>query len=220
MSDQRARPLVALAIALLAGTAIAAFVVAGTRLPRLLSAVEVPAEPAALASVLLPAPRPLEAFELRGDDGRRFDRDRLRGRWTMMFFGYTSCPDICPTTLTMLRKVAERLATEEAVQYVFVTVDPARDDLEAVGEYVDFFHPELIGVSGEPAAIESLMRQLNVMARRSNEGDTDAYTISHTSSIMLVDPDARLVATFPPPHEPGRIAEQFTMLRDYMEDKS
>jgi len=217
MSNQRNRRLAALTIALLAGTAIAAFVVAGTRLPRLLSGTGASAEPAELASVLLPAPSPLKAFSLRADDGSPFDLGRLRGRWTMMFFGYTSCPDICPTTLAMLRDVADRLAPDATVQYVFVTVDPSRDDLETVGEYVDFFHPEFIGVSGKPAAIESLMKQLNVMARRYGE-DPGPYTISHTSSIMLVDPQGRLVGTFSPPHKPGRIAEQFGILRDYIEE--
>jgi len=219
MPVQRNRRVAVVKIVLLVSAALAAFVVVGTRLPRLLSRPDVFAGPPELSSVLLPSPSPLNAFSLRADDGRPFDLDRLRGRWTMMFFGYTSCPDICPTTLSMLRGVAEELASEESVQYVFVTVDPSRDDLQSVGDYVDYFHPEFIGVSGKPAAIESLMKQFNVMAMRQEGGDPDTYTISHTSSIMLVDPGARLVGTFSPPHDAGRIAEQFEILTDYLEDQ-
>lgn len=205
-------------IVLLVIAALAAFWVAGTRLPGLLSRPDATVRPPELANVLLPSPRPLQDFALLSDDGRRFEMERLRGNWTMMFFGYTSCPDICPTTLVNFRDVADLIASDQAVQYVFVTVDPSRDDLESIGQYVKYFHKDIIGVGGEPAELESLMNQLNVMALRESREESGGYTISHTSSIMLIDPQGRLVGAFSPPHRPGRIAEQFQLLRDYFEE--
>lgn len=135
----------------------------------------------------------------------------------MLFFGYTSCPDICPTALTTLRDVAELLGNDPRVQYVFVTVDPARDDPARVGAYAAFFHPRFIGVGGGPEDIEALKKQLNVMSVRNESGDSGGYTISHSSSIMVVDPKARLVGTFSPPHKAARIADQLRVLQDHFQ---
>lgn len=218
MPAQSKRLVVLCKVAILAGAILTALVLAGTRLPWLLSRPNAAAAPPELRNVLLPSPNPLRAFSLRDDSGRRFDLDRLRGHWTLMFFGYTSCPDICPTTLVTLRDLAGRLDPNDDVQYVFVTVDPSRDDLRQVGEYLDYFHPGFIGVSGESAEIQAFMKQLNVMAVRETAEDSDTYTIAHTSSIMLIDPEARLLGTFSPPHRAPRIAEQFQVLLDYLEE--
>ena len=202
-------------IVILAGAAVTAFVVAGAQLPRLLTQPDSVGGPPALRNVLLPSPQPLQPFALRDGSEKAFDLGRLRGHWTMFFFGYTSCPDICPTALTILRDVADVLDDDARVQYVFVTVDPARDDPAQVGAYAAFFHPHFIGVGGEPADIEALKKQFNVMSVRNDSGDPQAYTISHSSSIMVVDPEARLVGTFSPPHKAARIVEQFQVLQDY-----
>jgi len=218
MPAPRKRYPAALKIVLLAGIAAAAFVVAANRLPHLMLRPDLVSGPPELSNVMLPAPQPLKAFALRDGNREAFDLERLQGRWTMVFFGYTSCPDICPTALATLREVAGHLESEENVQYVFVSVDPARDTPERVGEYVEFFHPGFIGVSGDPERIEALMKQFNVMAKRNPGDNPDAYTIAHTSSIMLVGPDARLLGSFSPPHKARRIADQFQALRNYLEE--
>jgi protein SCO1 len=213
------RPVVTFRVAVLVGAVLIAIAVVGARLPWPFPQPNAATVPPELANVLLPSPHPLKAFTLRDDQGRWFDLDRLRGNWTLMFFGYTSCPDICPTTLVTLRDLAGKLDTEDDVQYVFVTVDPARDDLRTVGNYLDFFHSEFIGVSGEPGQIQAFMKQLNVMAVRNNAEDSDSYTIAHTSSIMLIDPEARFLGAFSPPHSAPRIAQQFQILLDHLEDQ-
>lgn len=218
MPVPRRRYPAALKFVLLAGVAAAAFAVAANRLPHLLSRPDLVAGPPELSNVLLPAPKPLKKFALRDGNEEVFDLDRLRDRWTMVFFGYTSCPDICPTTLATLRDVAGHLEAEQDIQYVFVSVDPARDDPGRAGDYVAFFHPEFIGVSGDADRIEALMKQFNVMAKRSAADSPGGYTIAHTSSIMLVGPDARLLGSFSPPHKARRIADQFQALRNYFEE--
>jgi len=206
--------------ALLAGALLAVLAMAVVRPPAWLSS---PAGsesvPPTLRNVLQPVATPVGAFSLRDDEGGRFDPDRLRGSWTLMFFGYTACPDICPTTLATLRDLAGLLEEREDVQYVFVTVDPVRDDLQRVADYLDYFDPDFIGVGGEPADIEAFMQQLNVAAVRRKAEDSDAYTISHTSAVMLIGPEAQLLGAFSPPHQASRMAEQFHTLVNYIEEK-
>lgn len=220
MSARTKRFFVMLGGALLVGAALAVLAMAAIRSPWLLSsAPDTDRGPPELKNVLLPSPNPIKVFSLRDDNGRRFDLDRLRGRWTLMFFGYTSCPDICPTTLATLRDLAELLEERDEVQYVFVTVDPSRDDPERIGDYLDYFDPDFVGVSGEPADIEAFMKQLNVAAVRREAEDSDSYTFSHTSAVMLIDPEARLLGAFSPPHKASRMAEHFQTLVSYIEEK-
>lgn len=220
MPSRNKRSAVVFRVALLAGATLAALLVAAAWLPSMLPRPNAAVTPPELGNVLLPSPNPIRPFTLRDDHGRRFDLERLRGSWTLMFFGYTSCPDICPTTLVTLRDLAGHLESQDDVQYVFVTVDPARDDPQRIGEYLEYFHTGFIGVSGEPAELEAFMAQLNVMAKRRDAESPDDYTIAHTSSIMLIDPEARLLGAFSPPHKAPRMAEQFQILRDHLEDQS
>ncbi len=172
--------------------------------------------PSDLKSALLPEPLPLTAFKLTDQHGRVFDLDRLKGKWTFMFFGYTLCPDVCPTTMTVMKNIAtvlERDPRQIESQFVFVSIDPERDKPESLGGYVEYFNPDFIGITGNQAQLDVLGRQLNIEARRI-EGDTSAnYLLSHTSSIMLFDPRARWYADFSPPHERASIIERFYLGR-------
>jgi len=172
--------------------------------------------PSDLKSALLPEPQPLTAFMLTDQHGRVFDLDRLKDKWTFMFFGYTRCPDICPTTMAVMKNIAtvlERDPRQIEAQFVFVSMDPERDKPESLGGYVEYFNPAFIGITGNQAQLDVLGRQLNIEVRRI-EGDTSAsYLLSHTSSIMLFDPRARWYADFSPPHERASIIERFYLGR-------
>jgi protein SCO1/2 len=172
--------------------------------------------PSDLKSALLPEPQPLTAFRLTDQHGKVFDLDRFKGKWTFMFFGYTRCPDICPTTMAVMKNIAtvlERDPRQIEAQFVFVSMDPERDKPESLGGYVEYFNPDFIGITGNQAQLDVLGRQLNIEVRRI-EGDTSAsYLLSHTSSIMLFDPRARWYADFSPPHERASIIERFYLGR-------
>jgi protein SCO1/2 len=179
--------------------------------------------PSDLKSALLPEPQPLTAFMLTDQHGRVFDLDRLKDKWTFMFFGYTRCPDICPTTMAVMKNIAtvlERGPRQIEAQFVFVSMDPERDKPESLGGYVEYFNPAFIGITGNQAQLDVLGRQLNIEVRRI-EGDTSAsYLLSHTSSIMLFDPRARWYADFSPPHERASIIERFYLGRHlYQQEK-
>jgi len=113
--------------------------------------------PLPLLSTLRPEPLPLENFSLTDQHGQPFTLDRLTGKWSFVFFGYTSCPDICPTTLHEMTRIADMLAAENndaALQFIFVSVDPERDSVALMKDYMDYFNPAFIGLTGDyPQAI-------------------------------------------------------------------
>ena len=128
-----------------------------------------------------------------------------------MFFGYTHCPDICPTTLAMLRKVEHDLAghTSTPRQHVLVSVDPARDTLDHLARYVSAFGPPFVGVTGSDGELSKLARQVGAVYLRGEPDDDGSYLVDHTASIMLIDPRGRLVALFGMPHDPALIGTRF-----------
>lgn len=169
--------------------------------------------PAGLQGSLWPEPQALSAFTLTDQHRRPFGIDRLRGRWSFVFFGYTACPDVCPTTMQSLKRVAQRLAGPAqpgaAPQFIFVSVDPQRDGVEQLARYVAYFDNDFIGLTGSDAGIAAFARQLHVMYERSGDTQGNGYQISHTAAVMLIDPQARLVAAFSRPHDTDAVVSQF-----------
>ncbi len=179
-----------------------------------------PPPPQELMGVLRPEPRPLQQFELTDQRKAPFNRERLLGKWTFLFFGYTWCPDICPTTLYALTQ-ADRLLEKEAPelaedsQVVFVSVDPERDTPEKLAAYMNYYNPEFLGVTGSKAQIDNLAGQCGAGYVKEPETAPGMYLVSHTSAIFLVDPEARLVATFSQPHVPANIVSLYRQIREF-----
>jgi protein SCO1/2 len=175
--------------------------------------------PPELQGVLRPVPKPLHEFSLIDQHRQAFRLERLKGKWSFIFFGYTHCPDVCPTTLSTLAMVSKKLQADPNAsgnfQVVFVTVDPQRDTPGLIGKYLDYFNQDFLGASGTKQDLDSLTRQFGAGYMLQPKTGTDEYLISHTSSIFLVDPQARIVAAFSPPHDPGTIAEQFQQIRTF-----
>jgi protein SCO1/2 len=173
--------------------------------------------PAELQGVLRPHPKPLQSFELVDQRNQPFTLERLRDHWSLVFFGYTYCPDICPTTLSTLTAVTGKLRSEAQTigneQVVFVSVDPERDRPEVLASYVKYFSEAFVGVTGSKEAIDKLTDQFNAGYIKEAETQPGEYLVSHTSSIFLVTPDMQLVAAFPPPHDPDTIVAQYRLIR-------
>lgn len=168
-----------------------------------------------LTGLVWPDPRPLPEFQLSDHDGETFDRKRLRGHWTLMFFGYTSCPDICPTTMTTLRSVTHAMDQYESVapDMVLVTVDPDRDDAKTLADYVAHFGEAFIGVRGTEDELHLLSLKIGAMYQLDEPDDDGNYDVAHSASLFLVDPQARLHAVFSPPHQVADIAKRLTAIR-------
>ncbi len=183
-----------------------------------------PAKPARplpkdLVGIVLPEARPLEPFHLTDIDEKPFDLERLKGKWSLLFFGYTHCPDICPTTLTTLRLMARQLQQTpeyyENTQFIFISVDPKRDTLPHLKEYVGYFHPDFLAVTGKKAAIDKLSRQVGAVYMFDGDTSSDDYIVNHSASIALLNPQGEWIGRFNPPHKASSMAEDFRRLRDY-----
>lgn len=187
-------------------------VIAGMLLSRaLLHQAERSASPALATGTLLEPPRPLPAFSLVDHEQRAFDEGRLKDRWTFLFFGFTNCPDVCPTTLRMLASVEKSLADLPEGQrphVVLVSVDPKRDTPEQLKTYVKYFNPSFVGVTGDEAALDAFTRKLGVPVAITSTGD-GGYTVDHSAAIFLIDPHGELRALFSPPHVPATIAADY-----------
>ncbi|MCI0436838.1 MAG: SCO family protein, partial [Gemmatimonadetes bacterium] len=163
-------------------------------------------------ATLLSAARPLPSLTLTDHAGRDFGRDRLLGHWTLMFFGFTHCPDVCPTTLATLaqaRKLLADLPLSDRPAIVLVSVDPARDTPDALAQYVGHFDAEFVGVTGRPAAIEVLTRELGVAVLAGVPADDGSYTVDHTAAIFLIDASASFAAVFGGSHAADLIARDY-----------
>jgi len=176
-----------------------------------------PAPPPEIAGIYLPAPQPLEDFQLVHHSGRPFTRENFHGHWTFLYFGYSFCPDVCPITLADLNRMRQLLDDRDAAAetaYIFVSVDPQRDTPERLRDYVTYFNPEFQGVTGAPEELDRLAQALYVFYQRGAEKeDSGYYLVDHSSTIILIDPEGRPRAIFTPPQTPERLAEDFLKIR-------
>ena len=169
-----------------------------------------------VSSLVLP-PRPVRKLELIDSNERSFTALNLIDRWTFIVFGFTYCPDVCPSTLAVLTEFRETLTREFAdakdVNIILVTVDPERDTPAILKQYVQHFDPRFLGLSGTDANIRNLANQLGASYEISNRDAPDGYTVSHSASLYLIDPQARHYATYVAPLEAALIAQRLRVFK-------
>ena len=136
--------------------------------------------------------RPAPTFRIALAGSGSFDMVQQRGRVVVLFFGYTHCPDVCPTTLSDFARVRARLGPRaERVRFVFISVDPARDTPEDALRYARAFDSTFVGLSTDSASLAPIMRGFGVGAYREPGGDARNYAVAHTASVFIVDPEGR-----------------------------
>jgi len=167
---------------------------------------------------LFPDPKPLTAFAFTDHENRVFDLSRLKGKWSFLFFGYTHCPDICPTTLAILARAHENIVKSTVgakdVQFVFISVDPNRDTAGNLKQYVSFFDTTFLGVTGDDAQLGKLAGQLGAAYEVAITPGLDNYPVYHSAAVFLVDPRARYHAVFAPPLDAEGISRRFKVMRE------
>ena len=164
----------------------------------------------ALGYTTLQAVEPVDQVPaLETHRGEVFDAAFFHDRWTLVFFGFTACPDVCPTTLAVLSQLTEQM-NEMAPQVLFVSVDPARDSPDRLKHYVEGFHPTFIGVTGNPEQVAQLARRFHVVHEQREQ--TIAYSIDHSTHISVVNPAGEFTGTFAVPHIPERMVRALRML--------
>jgi protein SCO1 len=162
----------------------------------------------------LPQPKPVADFQLTDTTGRPFTRSELRGAPTLVFFGFTHCPDVCPTTLLKLAQVEKRAAVP-GLRVLFISVDPQRDTPPVLGMYVHAFDPQFQALTGDPATIARIAANFGVAVNRVELPGGD-YTMDHTAAVFLLDDSARIVAIFTPPFDVAALSTDLGRTTAYL----
>lgn len=163
-----------------------------------------PPAPALRIVKLLPQPRAIAPFALEQSNGTALTPDELRGRWTLVFIGFTHCPDVCPTTLAELGQAEKRwdqaLPEARRPRILFVSVDPERDSPARTGEYARFFSPTALAATGAIPALEAFARSLLLVFAKAPlpGGGAGDYSVDHSAQVALIDPDGRFAGFIRP----------------------
>lgn len=171
-----------------------------------------------VSGTLLPQPRAISAFDLTDNNGKPFTNASLKNHWTFVFFGFTNCPHICPTTMAELNKMYNSLKTDNLSampQVVMISVDPERDTVKRMNTYVKSFNTAFIGATGSEQQISAMTKQLGIayMKVQSKKDKLQTnYDIDHSGTVMLFNPQGDLVAFFSMPHDAIKIAQDFTSI--------
>jgi cytochrome oxidase Cu insertion factor (SCO1/SenC/PrrC family) len=136
-------------------------------------------------------------FSLRGLDGREVTQGSYPGRWLLVYFGYTFCPDVCPTVLVKVGQVLDSLGPlASRIQPIFITVDPARDTTQHLRQYLTAFNSRIVGLRGDASELAAAARQFHVYYRERSVGNGD-YAVDHSSYLYVIAPDGRLIKVLP-----------------------
>jgi protein SCO1/2 len=163
----------------------------------------------------LTPPQNIADFALTDNHGHAFNNNNLKGHWTMMFFGFTNCGMVCPTTMDALNKMyklmEKELPSNQLPQVAFISVDPDRDTVEKMNDYVNSFNPHFIGARAEIEATMALEKQLHVgVAKLEADGHgKNHYTIDHTAEILVLNPTGQLQGMLSYPHEPEQLLKDY-----------
>ena len=179
---------------------------------------EAPAGPTLETVRLFPQPRELPPFALQQSDGTQLVPGELHGHWTLVFLGFTHCPDVCPTTLADLSRAQkdwESLPQARRPRVLFVSVDPERDSPDRIGEYAAFFHRDTLAATADIPSLEAFARSLSLVFMKVPAADgapADAYTIDHSAALAVLDPEGRMAGVVQGPLEPAAIAADLAAL--------
>lgn len=159
--------------------------------------------------IVLPQSRELPALQLSSTQGIQQDTQALTGQWRLVFFGYTFCPDICPTTLAELRQLKKLLPAEvnRNLQILMVSVDPQRDNVEQLQRYLEYFDPEFVGLTGELVDIQSLSNALSIPFIP-GDSSQPRYSVDHSGNLAILSPDGRQYGFVRAPLDVKKLAEQ------------
>jgi protein SCO1/2 len=175
------------------------------------------AKPVVTSMTLLPEPRTLPAFSLQQSDGTPLTGDELTGHWTLVFLGFTHCPDVCPTTLAQLAGAQKRWAAmPEATRprVLFVSADPERDSAELTGHYAHGFHVDTLAATAPIPQLQAFARSLSLVFMKSPgpSGKPDDYSIDHSAGFAVLDPQGRMAGVIQPPFDVAAIASDLATL--------
>ena len=169
-------------------------------------------------AIILPNSKPIQGVEFIDHQGQRFSKQKLLGRWSILFFGFTNCPDICPTTMQTLKQLKNNMVQANSWgnhQVIMVSVDPARDTPEQLSNYVPYFDPEFIGISGSLDITTEFAKQLGILFYANDADDDGRYDVDHGTALILVNPMGEMAGVISAPHQADVIARDLSKLAQY-----
>lgn len=175
-------------------------------------------DPNQFNGTLLETPREVNDFALTGIDGKSFNNQSLQGQWTLVFFGFTNCGYLCPTTLAELAKMYHILEENEVTplpRVVMISIDPDRDNLDKLNQYIKAFNPQFYGARGPDAVIMQMTREMGIAYAKiaiPNSKDSNNYDVQHSGAVMLFNPQGELNAFFTTPHQASLLAKDYQLL--------
>ena len=159
---------------------------------------------------LFDSPRQISEFQMIDEHGKKVGKESLYDQWSVIFFSFTSCPDICPTTLSVISKAYENF--DKPVKIIMVTVDPERDSSERLAKYLSSFNSEFVGYRGSFRETVNLSQQLNIAFGKIPGNEPGTYTVDHSASLVLIDNLGRYMGFIKPPHSPSKIQRAINSL--------
>ena len=163
-------------------------------------------------------PRVLPPIQLTRHDGQPLDNGAFKGHWTLVFIGFTHCPDVCPTTLAQMAQAQKQWRTlpdSTRPRLLFVSVDPERDTPDGIGEYAHGFDPDTLAATADIPALEAFAKSLSLVFAKSPAPEgapADQYSVDHSAAIAVLDPQARMAGVIQPPLDPQAIAKDMSVL--------
>ena len=176
------------------------------------------AQPETQAVRLLPQPRELPAYSLQQSDRTQLVPGELKGHWTVVFLGFTHCPDVCPTTLAELAQAQKQwadLPDPVRPRVLFVSVDPDRDTPDRIGEYAHAFHRDTLAATADIPALEAFARSLSLVFMKvppAQGAPANQYSVDHSAAMAVLDPQGRMAGVIQPPLDPKAIAADLLLL--------
>jgi len=170
---------------------------------------------------ILPIPHDISPFHLVSADDKPFTNANLKGHWSVLFFGFTRCPQLCPTTLSTLNNMYTTLAKnkniKELPQVVFISVDPDRDNPKQIKKYLASFNKNFIGATGTKENIKKLTKEFSILftkVNKPNAKDANDYVIDHSGTLLLVNPEVKLFAVFSTPHDAVKLSQDLLTIEE------
>jgi protein SCO1/2 len=171
--------------------------------------------PPKIQGAILPIAKTITPFALINHLGEAYTEKNLKNNWSLIFVGYTHCPDVCPTTLSLMTSVNEELKLQnlQPLNIIFLSIDPERDTPEVMKRYIEYFDAEFTGVTGELSAIKKLSNNLNAAFQKSpglnGKINDEDYLMDHSSALLLINPDGNLQSIITAPQTLGNVIDSF-----------
>lgn len=181
-----------------------------------LQANPLPRELSLKAGTALPTPREVAPFQLQSaPGGQAFTNAQLKGHWSMLFFGFTNCAMLCPTTLSTLNQFYGNLQSSKVTQLpevLFISIDPERDSLKRITQFVSSFNKNFRGATGSEKQLDTMTNDLNILYNKAIPNKSGDYQIDHSGTVLLIDPNGHLAAVFSPPLDPENLSKDYQVI--------